>query len=258
MMYINLYYMGRLVHCLRAIRHDPPKCLEACLRFLTLLVVAPFPPSPWVSSGYPTRAFAKHPWAHSNRQIASPGSALGHKFESCHRQTFYRVVCSFWLCSKYAVIEYGTDLRTHNHSLTVPPLCCPCSTNLWTLVNDEIVPPTCCPTGRAGAAYALDHWIKPCHKRTFCHVMHLLCRRLFLCWCTQVLMTNLWNPMSYYYCSKAPSSLGGSGSNPQGDCPMQTVGVDGLASQHEEMAAGMTAASRWEEWGIKKLRALRM
>ena len=42
MMYLYLYCIGRL-----ALMHDPPQRLEACLRFLALLAVTPFPPSPW-------------------------------------------------------------------------------------------------------------------------------------------------------------------------------------------------------------------
>lgn len=180
MMYIYLYHMNCPVRCLRAIVHDPSKCLKACPRFLTLLAVTPLPPPLGVFGGYPTLTyptltFMKDPWAYSSYQLASP---------------------------------------------------------------------TCCPTGRAGASSALGHRFEPCH-------------RLFLCCCPPVLVTNLWSPAPYFSCSKAPSSLGGSGSDPQGDCPMWTINVDRPASQREEMAAGTTAASQWEEWRTRKLRALR-
>ena len=66
MMYLYLYCTGR-----PALMHDPPQRLEACLRFLALLAVTPFPPSPWVSSGYPTLTFTKDLRTRSNHQIAA-------------------------------------------------------------------------------------------------------------------------------------------------------------------------------------------
>ena len=372
------------VRCLRAIMHDPSKCLKACLRFLTPLAVTPLPPPPGILDGISTLTFTKNLWARSSHQVASPpccptgragaSSALGCRFEPCHRHILCHVIRSLWFCSKYPVLVYSIHQRTINDLLTIPQLGCPYSTNLRTRADHQIASPMCCPAGRAGASDTLDYGFEPCYRQTFCRVVHppwfydadavlacsavlaystnlvawdhLLiccltvqacasnapshrfqsccrqtpcraklslwlcaehairlyntalrthdgtqvasptccpigrasasstlghrfepCRRLSLCCCaaallhccccTQVLVTNLWSPASYFSCSKAPSSLGGSGPNPQGDCPIQAIDADRPASQHEEMAAGTTAASRWGEWRTRKLQALR-
>jgi hypothetical protein len=198
MMYIYLYHMNCPVRCLRAIVHDPSKCLKACPRFLTLLAVTPLPP--------PLAHDDKH-----NRPRAPPDAKVPRQ------------------------LPQGP--AGHNGAL-------PASTGPRQMPQINRGPARQTgKIGRAGASSALGHRFEPCH-------------RLFLCCCPPVLVTNLWSPAPYFSCSKAPSSLGGSGSDPQGDCPMWTINVDRPASQREEMAAGTTAASQWEEWRTRKLRAL--
>ena len=48
------------VRCLRAIMHDPSKCLKACLQFLTPLAVTPLPPPPGILNGISTLTFTKN------------------------------------------------------------------------------------------------------------------------------------------------------------------------------------------------------
>ena len=73
---------------------------------------------------------------------------------------------------------------------------------------------------------------------------------------TLVFLTNLWSLISYYHYNKDPSSLGGSGSNPQGDCSALISSVHGPVSQLGEMAAEVMAEPLREEWRIGKSQAL--